>query len=239
MKAFGTRPAPRTAATAASRCWPTVCGTATRPRETLIVTVEPRAACEPACGLCATTVSVGWFEVTLDPLHVEALGAQRGHGRGRALAEHVRDGRALRGRDGQRHHRVAKHVCARVRVLGDDDSRRGRARSRLMRAIRPRCSDANRLARWSRMTFGTFTVEAPLLPLSRVSSQAATRPPITSASRSSSHGQSSGRGGGSGGGGGRPLPRRRSRAGPPRRRWSPRGAACGGILIPRLFSICR
>src|SRR4029077_3408763 len=70
-----------------------------------------------------------------------------------------------------------------------------------MREIRPRLFTRETAScACSRTTFGTFTVD--LWPLSRVSSHAATRPPITSASSSSNHGQSKGRGGGSGGGGG-------------------------------------
>ena len=66
MNAFGFRPAPRTAATASLRDWPTVSGTVTSPRETLSVTVEPCATCEPACGLCAITVPEGLLEATLE-----------------------------------------------------------------------------------------------------------------------------------------------------------------------------
>ena len=106
-----------------------------------------------------------------------------------------------------------------------------------IRAIRPRW-----FSRWTasrccrRTTFGTFTVEAPLLPSSRVSSQAATRPPITSASRSSSHGQSSGRGGGSGGGGGGTTSSSTTASGGP----STMVAASAGRrrnLIPRVLSV--
>jgi uncharacterized membrane protein YgcG len=72
-----------------------------------------------------------------------------------------------------------------------------------MRATRPR-----RLRRetasccCNRTTFGTFTVETRLWPLSRVSSQTATRPPATSSRSSRSQGQRRGRGGGCAGGGG-------------------------------------
>src|SRR5919201_1590234 len=64
VNTFGTSPAPRTAATAVSRDWPTVSGTVTRPRATRMTTVEPPVTWVPAPGVCATTVPLGCFETT-------------------------------------------------------------------------------------------------------------------------------------------------------------------------------
>src|SRR5690242_744934 len=157
----------------------------------------------PAPGVCASTVPAGFFETTpvswtrkpSDRSSLTAEAARRPTTFGTAFvctAETVRVTTECLTRSAPGPGSCATTVpgaCALGRVT--------------VRAIRPfRFSRTTASCCLRRTTFGTFTVDAPLSPLSRVSSQAATSPPITSASRSSSHGQISGRGGGPGGGGG-------------------------------------
>jgi hypothetical protein len=180
-----------------------VLGAVTNPRETWIVTVEPCPTFEPACGLCASTVPADFFEITLvvctwKPSARNALTAAASRlptTFGTAsdwTAETVRVTTVSLTTSAPGFGSCATTVPASAEL-----------ERVTVRAIRPRAFSrctASRCCR--RTTLGTLTVEAPLSPSSRVSSQAATRPPITSASRSSNHGHSSGRRGGGPGGGG-------------------------------------
>ena len=64
LNTVATSPAPRIAATAAARLWPTTFGTFTRPRETRITAVEPLATLLPAAGVWLITVPFGFDEAT-------------------------------------------------------------------------------------------------------------------------------------------------------------------------------
>ena len=62
---LGTSFAPRIAATAVARSWPTTFGTRTSPRETRITSVDPLATLAPAAGLCERTRPLRLREVTV------------------------------------------------------------------------------------------------------------------------------------------------------------------------------
>jgi hypothetical protein len=57
--------APRIAATAVARSWPTTFGTRTSPRETRITSVDPFATLAPAAGLCESTRPLRFRDVTV------------------------------------------------------------------------------------------------------------------------------------------------------------------------------